>query len=96
MKKSFNNILNEEYFIKKFNNSIEKHYKDMAYDLGDIIFDMEVLVVNLSNAINYKKYNKKYTDIFAEEVDIILYDNKMLIQNRLNFSFLKLLNYMDE
>ena len=96
MKNLYNNLVNKEFFKNEFNNSIRTYFKDISNDIGDILYSLEVLAVNLSSATNNKVYNGKYMDLFAREIEDILHENKIVIQNRINVSFSKLLDNLDK
>lgn len=95
MKKTQKYIIDKQFLINEFNDSIKTYFEDIAWDLRNIICAVRTLIV-CSDDLTDKEYNEKQIDLFTEEVKKILYENKAIIQNRINKSFSKLLHNIDK
>ena len=95
MKKIQKNIINKQFLINEFNDSIKTYFEDIAWDLRNIICAIKTLIVSSGDLAN-KVYKEEQMDLFTEEIKNILYENRTIIQNRINNSFSKLLNNIDE
>lgn len=69
--KAFGNK-NINYIFTPIQKVILKHFANLANDIGDNLFTLEVLYNNLSNVIKTSPPQRNNFDVLAEEIDKIL------------------------